>query len=120
MCGQVAPESAVIRGNDTFDALWTFAPRSATEYSIRVALEVYPAIDETATAQGCIDAGIAPLQRLTATVVSRGTTGALVFNPPAIDFGCALVRSVKRVPLVLENTYGLLPLSTVMAACHLM
>jgi hypothetical protein len=68
-------------------------------YNVRVPMDVYPALDESARDDGSVPA----VQRLHANVMSEGTTGALVFNPPAIDFGCALVGSVTRVPLMLEN-----------------
>jgi hypothetical protein len=94
---QVIPETGSIPGNATFDTLWTFAPRSSGAFEVKVPIEVFPCIDEA------FDGSVAPLQRATATVISEGTTGALLFNPPAIDFGCALVGSVTRVPLMLEN-----------------
>lgn len=60
---------------------------------------MYPAVNEALGDTPAIPA----VQRLYATVISEGTTGALVFDPPAVDFGSALVGSTTRVPLHLVN-----------------
>jgi hypothetical protein len=45
----------------------------------------------------------APLQRLTLTLLTEGTSGALSFVSPTLDFGASLVQGTSHVPVYIEN-----------------
>ncbi len=87
----------MILGNNTLDVTWLFAPRVSEQYKVKVACDVYPAIEEAFSDK------YPAAQRLSVTVLSEGTGGALMFDPPAVDFGSALVGTATRVPLKLVN-----------------
>jgi hypothetical protein len=44
-----------------------------------------------------------PIQNLTLTLITEGTTGALTFLSPTLDFGACLVHETSSYPIYIEN-----------------
>ena len=108
MAGQltVTPAAGVLLGNQALDVTWVFSPSASKRYSTRVPCLVTHAGSDTpdpAVGLGGAVPDTRVAQRLHLQVVGQGTTGALRFDPPALQFGTALVATKVHRSLVLEN-----------------
>ena len=95
----VHPASGILRGNEVLPVTWTFGPRRARKYNMRIPCVITSA-DAASQAQ---QRTVKPAQRVYVQAMGEGTTGAIKFDPPALQFGTALVATEARKRLVLEN-----------------
>lgn len=96
----VEPVSGILRGNEVLPVKWTFGPSKSRRYSMRV-----PCLVTSADAAQLANSASPPrpAQKVYLQALGQGTTGALKFDPPALQFGTALVATKVHRRLVLEN-----------------
>lgn len=91
----VSPSEGTLQGNDHVDLEWSFAPREKRVYSFSVQCSIYSGGEQAKTARA--------VQHLTLNIVGEAAPAALHFDPPAINFGTALVGTGHAKKFVVEN-----------------
>ncbi|EFJ47120.1 hypothetical protein VOLCADRAFT_92245 [Volvox carteri f. nagariensis] len=119
----VTPSSGTLRGNESVQLLWSFAPAAQKVFEGRATCVVLApdggdgagggagfagaggfAAAAAAEGGGAADSGeAAETDGVSLTLVGEGTQGAVALDPPALELGDLRVGHPVRRPLVLQN-----------------
>jgi hypothetical protein len=99
----VDPPHGQLNGNDVVELEWTFAPRAGQLYRFSVPFVVYQAGGQYASTSAPPNRWGPYVQRTHVDVIGQGTTGAIRFSPPIIDFGTVRLGTSTTLPLRLSN-----------------
>jgi hypothetical protein len=96
----IQPSVGRLRGNESMPLVICFAPRAEQHYGISVPFDV-----QAISGDGGLEpTGPELIEELSLSVVGVGTSGAVTFDPPMIDFGTTLVKTIETKEFMLVNS----------------
>ncbi|GIL53686.1 hypothetical protein Vafri_9323 [Volvox africanus] len=103
----VTPVAGTLRGNESVQLLWSFAPAAQKVFEGKATCVVLAPDGgnggSTAAAAATADAAASETDGVSLSLVGEGTQGAVALDPPVLELGDLRVGHPVRRPLVLQN-----------------